>query len=95
MKQKRHFVQVKHEERIYALSRIPCVLCFSIISKERKGKKDLLPSVILLCSRSCILSASFDPFFQYTFLQMHAGTVQLRRIAKKYKRKIVFFLGYS
>lgn len=28
-------------------------------------------------------------------LQMHAGTVQLRRIAKKYKRKIVFVLGYN
>lgn len=25
---------------------------------------------------------------------MHAGTVQLRRIAKKYKRKIVFVLNY-
>lgn len=78
---------------------------FSIIAKKgRRGKKKrflrcLLSYVILLC-RAFFLCLFLEPFF-YAFnthlilLQMHAGTVQLRRIAKKYKRKIVFVLGYN
>lgn len=59
-----------------------------------------LPSQLRYPSVSCILlPASFSNpssmLLTHILLQMHAGTVQLRRIAKKYKQKIVFVLGYN